>query len=327
LTFGDVSCASSLYRVFKLQGPLKERGISLDVIPANDFTQWESVAKYDLVLVQKKLFRLSQVRFLSRHAKCLLYDLDDAIWHPHGRSHHFFTRWKTGFRLHAIARASALCTAANSVLATELRRWQPNVAIVPMALDEREWQVRMPDDGLRVRLGWSGAPVNLAYLETIAPALDELGRRNPSMELAVVSGRKPQLPPTLKSVHLPWQPNNEAELVRTFDIGLLPLPDNPFAAGKSPVKCLQYMACGIPVVASPLAGVREILEESDTGLFAKSQDDWVRELDHLIKDKGLRHQMGARARLAFERSHSLTAVAGLIAALWREKTNINHRLK
>jgi hypothetical protein len=87
------------------------------------------------------------------------------------------------------------------------------------------------------------------------------------------------------------------------------------------------MACGIPVVASPLAGVREILEESDTGLFAKSQDDWVRELDHLIKDKGLRHQMGARARLAFERSHSLTAVAGLIAALWREKTNINHRLK
>src|SRR5256885_2407106 len=83
LTFGDEHQASSKYRVFQYVEPLAQLGIEVDAQPANSFNDWTRVREYDVVLVQKKLFRSGKVRYLRGNARRLVYDIDDAIWHPH----------------------------------------------------------------------------------------------------------------------------------------------------------------------------------------------------------------------------------------------------
>src|SRR3954470_10722235 len=134
LTFGDEHQASSKYRVFQYIEPLARLGIELEPTPANSFKDWKRVGEYDVVLVQKKLFPSGKVRSLRRNARRLIYDVDDAIWHPHGKEHTFFTNLRNRWRLKAITRAADLCITANSVLADHLCELTERVTILPLAL-------------------------------------------------------------------------------------------------------------------------------------------------------------------------------------------------
>ena len=106
-------------------------------------------------------------------------------------------------------------------------------------------------------------------------------------------------------------------MVRTFDIGLLPLPDNAFAAGKSPIKALQYAACGIPCVASPVGATCEIVRDGATGLTATTTKEWEQALLRLTDDAALRRQLGSAARALFLQNHARQCVQAQWLACWR----------
>ena len=65
------------------------------------------------------------------------------------------------------------------------------------------------------------------------------------------------------------------------------------------------MACGLPVVASPVGANRSVLVDGLTGLFASSDVEWVEKLDLLIKRSALRQKLGQVGRLRVEREYSL----------------------
>jgi hypothetical protein len=235
LTFGDEHQASSKFRVFQFIEPLATLGIHIEPTPANAFKDWSKVSAYDAVLVQKRLFRSSKVRHLRRNTRRLIYDIDDAIWHPHGKEHSFFTNLRNRWRLKAIARAADLSICANNVLADHMRRLTKHTTVLPLALDGTRWLPRPPfDPSTMVRVGWAGHPVNLPYLEAIEPALVQAQMENPGSEFAVFCGKAPNFR-KLKYRHIRFQPDAEVEAVRSFDVGILPLPQGPFAAGKSPI--------------------------------------------------------------------------------------------
>src|SRR5687767_3701277 len=142
LTFGDEQQASSKYRVFQFIEPLAKLGIHLEPTSANAFTHWSKVPEYDAVLVQKRLFRSSKVRHLRRNTRRLVYDIDDAIWHPHGKEHSFFTNLRNRWRLKTIARAADLCICANNILADHMRRFTNRITVLPLALDGARWCLR-----------------------------------------------------------------------------------------------------------------------------------------------------------------------------------------
>ena len=317
LAFGDNHCASSYYRIFQYQPSLQALGITLEAFPAHDFSQWQQVRDYDAVLVQKKLFATGRVEFLRKHSAKLIYDTDDATWHPHGRPHHFLTRWRTARRLKRIVQHANYCLAANEVLATTLRQWSPRVEVLPMALDGGRWRPKTSDLSAPLRIGWSGAPVNLPYLEAIEPALLKIQQANPQTEIIVFCGQRPGFKAELKYTFCPFQPGQEASVVSSFDIGLLPLPDTDFADGKSPIKGLQYLATGIPAVVSPRGATREMFRESETALFARTPDEWFQALQTLINSPEMRHQMGRQARLHFDANYALQHTAGRFADLLR----------
>jgi hypothetical protein len=312
LTFGDEQQASSKYRVYQYIERLASSGIQLEPTPANTFKDWAHVQQYDAVLVQKKLFRSGQVRHLRRHTKRLLYDIDDAIWHPHGKEHTFFTNLRTTWRLKAIARAADLCITANTVLADHMRRFTDRVTVLPLALDGKRWHVKAKRSGSdSVCVGWAGHPVNLPYLEAIEPALAQAQLDNPSVDFAFFCGKAPGFR-KLKFRHIRFQPDAEPDAIRSFDIGILPLPPGPFAAGKSPIKGLQYMASAMPTILTPVGATRDMFQEGTTALFASTIDEWHAAINRLVRDHDLRWLMGQNAREAFDRTYELTRTVSLL---------------
>lgn len=307
LPFGDAGCASTHYRVIQYLEMLKADGIGCDVAAPGTMPPSWVIAGYDAVLVQKKLFSTSHVRTLKAHAKRLLFDIDDATWHPHGRKHVWWTRWRTDRRLRSIVRAADVALVANHYIADHLSALGANAQVLPMALKPEDWPSTPTADSGRIRIGWSGAPVNLRYLETLEPVLDQIMREHSAVELAVFCGKKPDFSATTPYIHLPWCQGGESAAVKTFHIGLLPLPVDAFSQGKSPIKALQYMATGIPTVATPQAGSLELNRESGAIAFAKSPAEWHACLKSLITETQKREAMGLRARAAFEAHYSTTS--------------------
>jgi glycosyltransferase involved in cell wall biosynthesis len=106
--------------------------------------------------------------------------------------------------------------------------------------------------------------------------------------------------------------------VQRFSIGIMPLLDRPFERGKSGFKLIQYMACGLPVMASPVGVNSSIVEEESNGFLATSEADWEQGLRRLIADPALRQRLGAEGRKRAVASYSLAFQAPRLVDLFRE---------
>ncbi len=316
LTIGNTTVASTYYRLGQFERALAERGVSLTIVEAKRFTDWYSFNQYDLVVLQKRLMRTSWIRRVRKRAKCFVFDTDDAIWEAHGHQHSWWTRVRTDRRLRATLAAADLCTVANEHLAKALRPLSNRVEVVPMALDEQAWKPKSERPPGQIRLGWAGAPVNLSYLTALGPVLEEVQAARPDTELIVYCGEPPAWTHRVSMIHKPFEPGTEADVVSGFDIGLLPLPENRFAAGKSPIKALQYAACAIPCVGANHGAAGEILIDNQTGLVASNPESWRQALLRLIDSEQDRRRLGNQARKRFLARHSQSAVLNRLIDVW-----------
>lgn len=315
LTFGDEACASSHYRIFQYREALEHCGIRLEAWPANSFGNWASLGDFDVVIIQKRLFRAGLVRRLRRRARRLVYDIDDAIWLTHGKPHHPLTRWRTRSRLKAVSSAADLCLVANGLLQAKLSEYSDNVRVLPMSLDAKIWTRGERGRRGSVCVGWTGSPANLRYLEAIEEDLVRLQKAHAEVEFQFLCGAKPQFKSGLSFKHIPFAPGCDVEAVRGFDIGLLPLPDDPFAAYKSPIKALQYMASGAVTVAAPVGATMDIIGADRVGVFAGKPGEWFDALESLVTDADLRRRIGDAARSRFEDCFSFDRTAKELACL------------
>ena len=117
---------------------------------------------------------------------------------------------------------------------------------------------------------------------------------------------------------IPWRPDNEVEVIATFDIGLMPLPDDKWARGKCGLKALQYMALAVPAVVSPVGVNTVIVTEECTGLLARTSEDWTQQLDRLLGDEGLRRRLGEQGRELVDERYSARVVAPNVARIFEE---------
>ena len=105
-------------------------------------------------------------------------------------------------------------------------------------------------------------------------------------------------------MHVPWSEKTEVRLINTFDVGVMPLFDDEWAKGKCALKLIQYMACGVPVVASPIGANLNVVDES-CGFFAKNPNEWRNSLRRLRDDLRSRRTMGENGRKRVEDFYSL----------------------
>jgi glycosyltransferase involved in cell wall biosynthesis len=312
LTFGGQNCASTRFRIIEFVGLLAKQDIDLTWSEAA--AAWPSdLGQKDVVILQKKLLPKRDWAELRRLCKKIIYDIDDAIWLPLLGKHHLFTDWKIYRRLKRIVKEADLCLPSNHYIETYLIKLGAfNTHLFPMALDEMRWYRRAQEKSPPV-IGWSGAPGNLIFLEGIEPALSRVLVQYPMARLSIFSGKKPDW--SLPFDFTPFDPNEEVAAMHHMGVGLLPLSNSNFTRGKSPIKALQYLSAGLPVVASPLDGTRELLDESQACTYAKNHQEWESALKSLISNVDERQAKSLQARRYFESKMTLTVRVQELATL------------
>lgn len=275
--------------------------------------------KPDLVWIEKEVFPWLpwplERAILARDLP-LVSDYDDALFHRYDLHRSAVVRSLLGRKIDGVMRASNLVMAGNQYLADRAEAsGSRHVEIVPTVVDIDAYSTerRPPADG-RPRVGWIGSPSTWAdYGAPMLPLLASVAARHGAMVRAVGAGHKAASDQALE--FLPWSEDTEVSLIQSMDLGIMPLDDSPWARGKCGYKLIQYMACGVPVVASPVGVNSEIVEDGVNGFLAETEADWVRAIDTLLGDAGLRHRMGAAGRRKVERNYSLQIYGPKVAAM------------
>ncbi len=263
--------------------------------------------RFDLVWVEKEFLpwlpAWFELNLLTSRTKFVV-DYDDATFHQYDQHRLTLVRWLLGKKIDAVMRRANLVIAGNSYLADRARQaGARRVEILPTVVDTTRYQVIPKLHSRQITIGWIGSPATTHYLQLIAPALQELVTTR-NVRLVAVGANPSQLE-GLPIETITWTEASEVEEIQHFDIGIMPLPDEPFARGKCGYKLIQCMACGKPVVASPIGANAEIVRDGIEGFWASSQADWLSVLTRLIDDASLRMRMGNAGRVRVENNYSL----------------------
>jgi glycosyltransferase involved in cell wall biosynthesis len=200
--------------------------------------------------------------------------------------------------------------AGSELIAAECRPFNVSVAVVPTCVDPGRYPIREHRAASRPVIGWTGTSSNVGFLELIREALEAVYKRQP-FDLALVAdgAARQRLPPVSgpEVRHLLWSAATEGTDLLHFDVGVMPLPDDDWARFKCGLKLIQYMAAGLPAVASPVGVNPQIVAHGETGFLAESSDAWVEFLSRLVSDHELRARMGRAGRAVIESRYSIEA--------------------
>ena len=236
----------------------------------------------------------------------IVTDYDDAVFHLYDINPSSIVRRALGRKIDCIMAQSALVFAGNAYLAE--RAWKAGarrIEIVPTVVDSENYAIATRfSERAKVNIGWIGTPSTWSeFLAPMLPLLIDIASREGGYVTAVGAGRLNKMHPLFQSVA--WREETEVEQIQDMDIGLMPLTDSPWARGKCGYKLIQYMACGIPVIASPVGVNSEIVEHGVNGFLASTETEWKQALTTLLRDSALRKMMGAAGRSKVESKYSL----------------------
>ena len=265
------------------------------------WTGWVCVftaPKYDAILLQKVLFSFPTPRLLRRYRHKIFFDFDDAIFTLENPNAGWVNQLRTRRRamgVPAMLQTAHCAIVENAYTAEFAARYCPRVSQITGPIDTTRYIPKKKAVDKKVVLGWIGSQWTTRYLDLIRDPLVALARQYPNLELRLIGAGDFDVP-GLQIARLDWTLETEVAYLQTFDIGLMPLPNDPFTRGKGGYKLLQYMACGLPVVASPVEINCEIVTHGKTGFLAGADAEWIEFLGTLIENKTLRNRMGAAGR-------------------------------
>lgn len=276
-------------------------------------------ARHDVVWVEKELLPWGPaIVERVRTGPAVVVDYDDAVFHRYDMHRLGLVRRALGGKIDAVMRRADMVTAGNGYLAERATAAGClRVERLPTVIDLARYALRAPcESGAAVVIGWIGSPATADYLTMVAPALQRLARTH-AIRCVAIGARPDQVEGTPFQAE-PWTEAGEGAQVAAFDIGLMPLPDEPWERGKCGYKLIQYMACGVPVVASPVGVNPEIVTPGMNGELATSTDEWVAALSRLIENPELRVHQGLQGRQRVEAWYSLQAQAPRLVAMLQE---------
>jgi glycosyltransferase involved in cell wall biosynthesis len=348
---------SQRYRIEQWQPRLKQEGIELDLRPFADSRlmsllhkpgrlsgKFSSVAgafvrraldvtavrRYDAVFIHRAVCLAGPAileRAIGSMRKPVIFDFDDAIYFLHTTAANRFFGWlKFPGKTAAICRLSAQVVVGNSYLADYARQYNRSVTIVPSSVDTECYRPsKKPAAKGPVVIGWMGSSTSQTHLEAFAPVLRNLCARR-GIVLRVVSDREPELPGVAFEWRR-WSAETEVAELAGFDIGIMPMPDDQWARGKSAMKALLYMAMGVPVICSAVGTNCEVISHGENGLLAASPKEWLEHLGLLAGCPAERERLGAAGRRTVEEEYSMTRCASRFARVVEEAVAVRRTVE
>ncbi len=251
-----------------------------------------------------------------------VYDFDDALYLDASASRRrrlggVFKRQST--RCLRYMGAARLVLAGNRILADVALGRARRVEVVPSCVDPTTQPMRQHREVEVLTLGWTGSATTSRYLGPALEVVGSLHERGWPIRLILMGASVPIKAPWIE--HRSWSLEAERQMLTEVDVGLMPLPDDPWARGKCGYKLLRYFSAGLPTIASPV-GINAELLEGGGGLGPTSHAEWVAAIDELSRDVGMRKEIGVQAREFAEREYSYQVWAPRVAALLSE---LDHR--
>ncbi|TAJ77008.1 MAG: glycosyltransferase [Gallionellaceae bacterium] len=276
--------------------------------------------QFDLIWIEKEALPWLPAWFeraLLRGRPYVL-DFDDAIFHNYDKHRSAWVRRVYGRRIDRLMASACLVEAGNRYLADRASvagaRW---IEVIPTVVDLVRYVSKQTYSvALKPHIVWIGSPSSVQYLLALAEPLGVLAKRKPFI-LRVIGGGTITMP-GVDVESIAWSAETEASTIAECDVGIMPLRDTPWEQGKCAYKLIQYMACGLPVVASPIGANQNVVIEGETGLFANSPQEWVDALERLLDDSGMRQRLGQAGRGRVEAEYSLQHIAPRLITLFKE---------
>lgn len=276
-----------------------------------------SVHRFDVVLIEKEIFPNFPAwmeRILSWIGVRYVIDYDDAIFHGYDMSRNPVKRLLKN-KIGVAMRHSVLVTAGNSYLASHAAAAKArHIELLPTAIDLHAYPAVAENPGYdRLTIGWIGTPFTVKYLETLFPVMARLHDQFNAQLVIVGATVDTEKHPYIRCV--PWHEHTEVAEIGRFDIGVMPLPDEPWERGKCGYKLIQCMACSKPVVASPVGMNVDVVQQGVNGYLANTEQEWFDALSSLLGNAELRHSMGSNGRAMVEEKYCVQVTAPRLVQL------------
>jgi glycosyltransferase involved in cell wall biosynthesis len=247
----------------------------------------------------------------------MVFDFDDAIFLRYkSPANGYLSYLKFCGKTKRLCRNAREVMAGNEYLASWASRHNERVNVVPTTIDTDSYrpELRRPSESLPT-IGWTGSHSTRAHLELAVPALEKLAARRRFRFVAIGAEAPPVAGAAVES--RPWRAASEVGDLADIDVGIMPLPDDPWCRGKCGFKALQYMGLAIPAVVSPVGANTRIVTHGRNGFWAATEGEWVSVLDRLLDDRDLRARVGQEGRRTVEELYSARVVAPFVSEIFR----------
>jgi glycosyltransferase involved in cell wall biosynthesis len=340
--------ASSRVRLYQYETSLRSAGIDVTYRPllSNAYVEYmQSKKRHWYAVVSGYLNRLSTMLdqsafdiiwiekealpwlpywlerfFLSSNIPIVL-DFDDAVFHYYDKHKNSLVRHTLGEK-HAHMIASAKHTVVGS---RYLKEYVDNIAsensiYIPSVVDTKLYEavrrISSHETANNIKIGWIGQRSTSVYLmpycERFAQIAKDRGTRFISIGCDLTRNGFPYMD------YIPWSEHTEVDALSQLDIGIMPLSDGLFERGKCGYKLVQYMAAGLPVIASNIGENRSIVRHGIDGFLVNSLDEWTDAINTLLSDQQLRRRMGSEGRQRAQKKFCLHVSAPRLANIFND---------
>ena len=271
-------------------------------------------SRADLVYVLREAYPFGPEvfeRLMEAASGRLAFDFDDLIWANATNYENPLDRLRDWNRPARVMARAQRIVAGSDYLADYARRHASDpsrVLVLPTVVDTERFRPRPRDSDGTVVFGWIGTPRNTSYLQAVWPALAEAAMADRRIRYLFVGAQAFETGDVPVEFR-PWAMDREIRDIQDFDVGIMPLPEDEQSRGKCGFKLIEYMACGLASIATPIGANTAILTDGETGLWAHDDGEWTDAIRRLASEPATRAEMSRAARLRAVRHYSLAMMA------------------
>lgn len=282
------------------------------------------IRQYDVVYVFLWVVPFAPPLFeklTRRLAKKMIYDIDDLVFLNPPSSSNPFVHYLRSSRNHISLMKSAdhviTCT---PYLDQFVRKYNPCTTDISSTINTKLYKPKK-DYSIKGKftIGWSGSHSTSKYLHLLDDVFKALVREYDVTLL--VMGDPDFTIPGVPVEALPWKEEYEIAIISRFDIGVYPLPDEQWVYGKSGLKALQYMALGIPTIATGLGTIFRIIKNRENGFLVNADEEWKERIIELINNQSLREEIGRKGTKTVEENYSVNATKDTYLSIFHQLTS------
>ena len=239
---------------------------------------------------------------ILKSGKKIIYDFDDAVF----ISSDYLSLLKGGYKSRFLIQHSNQVILSSPFLIDHCERNNnfSKVQYIPCSLDLKRFQLKSHEWSSKITLGWTGTFSSKKYLDSIREVFYEVARYL-DIKIILITNFDYSLE-GLDYEIIRWKESTEIEDLHKIDIGLYPLIESEWALGKGGLKALQYMATGIPTIATDFGTVQDFMIHQKNGFLVVTIEQWVNAIKTIAKSPKLRKSIIMNARDTVENNYSVS---------------------